>query len=121
MVKRIQSFGKRFPHSPTVPAILRQGYGIALLMFYTYILYSPKIKDFYYGTTSDLKKRFQEHNSGLSKSTKAFFPWRLVWYGAFEKESLAKAFERYLKTGSGKAFSYKRLLDTVVLKKDKMG
>lgn len=41
-----------------------------------------------------------------------------MWYGAFENERKAKDFERYLKTGSGKAFAYKRLLNSEALKKD---
>ena len=89
-------------------------------MFYVYILYSPKSKDFYYGFTANLKKRFIEHNNGLSKSTKPFVPWELVWYCAFPTEKQAKDFEQYLKSGSGKAFTYKRLVNSKVLKKDKL-
>ena len=62
------------------------------------------------GWTTDLKKRLQEHNSGLSKATKPYTPWRLVFYAAFETEQLAKDFELYLKSGSGRSFAYKRLL-----------
>jgi len=85
-------------------------------MYYVYILYSKKSKDFYYGFTKNLRKRFEEHNLGLSKATKPYVPWNLVYYSAFESEGLAKDFEKYLKTGSGKAFAYKRLLDTGRLK-----
>ena len=87
-------------------------------MNYVYILYSSKSKDFYYGYTADLRKRFEEHNRGLSKATKPYIPWRLVWYCAFENEVKAKDFERYIKSGSGKAFAYKRLVNSEALKKD---
>ena len=90
-------------------------------MFYVYILYSSKSKDFYYGYTANLKKRVEEHNKGLSKATKPYIPWRLVWYCAFENKRLAGDFERYIKSGSGKAFVYKRLVNSVVLKKDVSG
>jgi predicted GIY-YIG superfamily endonuclease len=90
-------------------------------MFYTYILYSPKSKDFYYGWTKNLNQRFKQHNEGLVKATKPYSPWELVWYGAFQTVELAKEFEDYLKSGSGKALAYKRLLNTVALKKDKWG
>jgi len=60
-----------------------------------------------------------EHNGGRVRSTAPYVPWKLVFYAAFQKEHLARDFERYIKTGSGKAFAYKRLLDTVALKKDK--
>jgi predicted GIY-YIG superfamily endonuclease len=86
--------------------------------FYAYILRSSKSKIFYYGHTKKLPDiRTAEHNAGIMKSTKAHIPWKLVWYGAFETLQQAKNFERYLKSGSGKAFAYKRLVN-VALKKD---
>jgi putative endonuclease len=36
-------------------------------------------------------------------------PWELVTYIAFTKDKKAFEFEKYLKSGSGKAFSNKRL------------
>ncbi len=86
-------------------------------MCYTYILRSLKSKIFYYGYTNNLKERVNQHNAGLSKSTKPHRPWKLVFYTAFETEQQAKNFEQYLKTGSGKAFAYKRLV-SVTLAKD---
>ncbi len=86
-------------------------------MYYTYILRSSKSRIFYYGHTDNLKKRFDEHNQGLATATKPYRPWKLVFYAAFETLQQAKDFERYLKTGSGKAFAYKRLV-SVALKKD---
>lgn len=80
------------------------------IMYYAYILHSSKSKIFYYGYTSDLRKRVAEHNSGLSPSTKPHIPWLLVWYGGFAKEKDARDFELYLKSGAGKAFAYKRLV-----------
>ena len=58
-----------------------------------------------------------EHNSGKSKFTKGHLPWELVWYSAFKNKKKAENFELYIKSGSGKAFVYKRLVD-VALKKD---
>jgi len=57
------------------------------------------------------------HNSGKVKSTKPHLPWKLVWYASFIAEKEARDFELYLKTGSGKAFAYKRLLK-VALRED---
>ncbi|PIR41444.1 MAG: hypothetical protein COV31_01045 [Candidatus Yanofskybacteria bacterium CG10_big_fil_rev_8_21_14_0_10_46_23] len=87
-------------------------------MYYVYILYSSKSKNFYFGYTENLKKRFGEHNKGLSKATAPYIPWKLVFYSAFDTIKKAKDFELYLKTGSGKAFAYKRLLNSEALKKD---
>ena len=63
----------------------------------------------YIGITSDLKKRLIVHNSGGSVHTSKFKPWKLVTYVGFSDASKALEFERYLKTGSGRAFAKKRL------------
>ena len=86
-------------------------------MFYTYILSSSKSHIFYYGWTKDLRKRFEEHNKGVSLATKPHIPRKLVFYAAFETEKQANDFELYLKSGSDKAFAYKRLVSEA-LKKD---
>ncbi len=51
------------------------------------------------------------------KSTRPYLPWKLVFYSAFETLPQAKDFELYLKSGSGKAFAYKRLVK-VALERD---
>jgi putative endonuclease len=61
------------------------------------------------GSTNDLKNRLRQHNLGQNISTAPFRPWRLTFYAAFESPTTARAFERYLKTGSGKAFARNRL------------
>ena len=86
-------------------------------MHYAYILLSSKSHIFYFGSTNDLQARLTLHNTGEVTSTRPHVPWRLVWYGGFGTEMEAKDFERYLKSGSGKAFAYKRLI-SVALKKD---
>ena len=89
-------------------------------MYYTYVLRSSRSHIFYFGSTNDLKKRFREHNKGLSKATKPHLPWKVVWYAGFITKKEAEGFERYLKSGSGKAFAYKRLVN-VALAKDALG
>lgn len=83
---------------------------LQMVMFYTYVLRSQKNSLIYTGFTTDLKKRVQEHNKGQSFATKPYVPWKLIYYSAFETENLAKEFEVYLKSGSGKAFLNKRLI-----------
>jgi predicted GIY-YIG superfamily endonuclease len=89
-------------------------------MFYTYVLLSSKSHIFYFGSTKNIKTRLKLHNSGKVVSTKPHLPWDLIWYGAFQTEKEVKDFELYLKSGSGKAFAYKRLV-SVALKKDLEG
>jgi putative endonuclease len=79
-------------------------------MFYVYLLQSEGNPDQrYIGLTTDLKRRFTEHNAGKAVHTSKFLPWRLVTYVAFSDQAKATAFERYLKSGSGHAFARKRL------------
>jgi predicted GIY-YIG superfamily endonuclease len=63
----------------------------------------------YVGLADDLRARLTAHNAGQSPHTKKFKPWRLVTYVAFSDEAKAVAFERYMKTGSGRAFAKRRL------------
>lgn len=86
-------------------------------MYYCYILLSSKSHIFYFGSTNNLQHRIKMHNSGEVKSTKPHSPWELVWYGAFLTGKEARDFELYLKTGSGKAFAYKRFVP-VALEED---
>lgn len=79
-------------------------------MKYVYLIRSeshPKQK--YIGITSDLKKGLIVHNSGGSVHTSKFKPWKLATYMGVSDVSKALEFERYLKTGSGRAFAKKRL------------
>ncbi|GEP54182.1 GIY-YIG nuclease family protein [Reyranella soli] len=79
-------------------------------MFYVYLLQSQAAHDQYYvGLTIDLKRRFADHNSGKAPHTSKFTPWHLVTYVAFSDQIKAVAFERYLKSGSGRAFARRHL------------
>jgi predicted GIY-YIG superfamily endonuclease len=79
-------------------------------MTYVYILQSQKQLDRYYvGITADLRARLQKHNAGEVSHTSKFTPWQIKTYIAFSDENQARAFERYLKSASGRAFAKKRL------------
>jgi putative endonuclease len=79
-------------------------------MKYVYFLQSINHPDQnYVGLTDDLRARLEVHNSGGSFHTSKYKPWRLVTYVAFSDEAKAVAFERYMKSGSGRAFAKKRL------------
>ncbi len=79
-------------------------------MFYVYLIQSETDKNqSYIGFTTDLKQRMSEHNSGKSKHTSKYKPWKLTSYHAFEDKRKAQEFEYYLKSGSGRAFAKKRL------------
>ncbi len=79
-------------------------------MNYVYILQSVSHPDqFYTGLCHDVQARLAAHNAGQSPHTSKYKPWRLLSAHWFDKPETAAAFERYLKTGSGRAFAQKRL------------
>ncbi|MDP4223512.1 MAG: GIY-YIG nuclease family protein [Bacteroidota bacterium] len=78
-------------------------------MWFVYIL---KCSDntFYTGCTSDLEDRLRRNSKGENLYTKDRLPIILVYYSAFQNKYKAYEFEKYLKSGSGKAFARKRFL-----------
>ena len=78
-------------------------------MKYVYILESHDTLHFYVGITEDLRARLAKHNAGEVPHTSKYGPWRLKTYVAFSNEQQAIAFEKYLKSASGRAFAKKRL------------
>jgi len=77
-------------------------------MYYVYILESEKnTKHWYVGITNNLNLRLAEHNAGDSIHTSKFKPWRIKNYIMFHDREKAEAFETYLKSQSGRAFTKK--------------
>jgi putative endonuclease len=82
-------------------------------MWYVYIIRSlANPAQEYTGCSAGLKQRVKDHNAGKSTHTAKYLPWRLVWYCAFSDKMPALAFEKYLKSHSGRAFAKKRLLSS---------
>jgi putative endonuclease len=79
-------------------------------MTYVYILRSlERLERHYVGVTADLRSRLKRHNTGEVSHTAKYAPWLIKTYVAFSDEKQAVAFERYLKSPSGRAFAKKRL------------
>ena len=79
-------------------------------MLCVYLLRSLKNRaQRYIGITDDLATRLADHNSGKSPHTAEHIPWKLVVAIHFEDAAKARAFERYLKQGSGHAFARRHL------------
>jgi putative endonuclease len=77
---------------------------------YVYILQSQQDPEhFYTGITDDLDARLSKHNAGEVSHTSKYVPWTIKTYIAFADEKQAFAFEKYLKSASGRAFAKKRL------------
>ena len=74
-------------------------------LHYGYILQSlDHPSRFYIGFTEDLESRPKHHNSGEVPSTAPYRPRTYRTCTAFSDRGRALAFERYLKTHSGRAF-----------------
>ncbi|MBU4016428.1 GIY-YIG nuclease family protein [Patescibacteria group bacterium] len=77
-------------------------------MYYAYILLCCDNKT-YVGGSDNLKERVERHKMGYVPATKNRLPVRLIAYFAFVDEHVAFAFEKYLKSGSGRAFMKKHI------------
>ena len=70
-----------------------------------YYIYSLKCKDGYYiGCTDSLKDRIDRHIKGHVPATRDRLPVKLEFYFAIQNKYKAFEFEKYLKSGSGRAF-----------------
>ena len=72
-------------------------------MYYVYVLYSTELDEFYLGSTTDLKRRYEQHKKGENKSTRKVSDWKVVYYEAYLAHATAKRREANLKR-SGKAY-----------------
>ena len=73
---------------------------------FIYVLRNANTKtDFYVGLTSDVKARLAAHNAGHCQHTASLRNWQLHVVIEFLDEKRALRFERYLKSGSGRAFA----------------
>ena len=66
-------------------------------MYFVYVLKSKVDGKLYIGSTNDLRKRFNEHNREINKSTKYRAPFGLIYYEAFTAEVDARIREKKLK------------------------
>ena len=67
-------------------------------------------KTTYTGCTQNLEERLIRHEKKQVLYTSTRLPVKLITYIAFSDKYKAFEFEKYLKSGSGKAFSNKRFL-----------
>jgi putative endonuclease len=73
---------------------------------FVYVLINADQSPHYYiGLTSDVMARLVDHNTGRCPHTAPRRPWRRHVVIEFPDERRAICFERYLKSGSGRAFA----------------
>jgi putative endonuclease len=73
---------------------------------FVYVLRNTdKTPKFYVGLSTDVDVRLVDHNTGRCPHTATRRPWHRHVVIEFAVESTAIRFERYLKSGSGRAFA----------------
>ena len=78
------------------------------MYYYVYILQSINNPDKYYvGYTTNIKNRLIKHNEGGDKYTSKYKSWKIKNVISFNEKEKALAFEKYLKSHSGRAFAKK--------------
>ena len=76
--------------------------------WYVYVLQSESNSDRYYVSyAEDVNSRLEKHNSGQVPYTSKHLSWKLTTVVGFSDKAKAINFEKYLKSGSGRAFSKK--------------
>ena len=78
-------------------------------MYYVYILLCSDNRS-YVGCTDNVEARVERHSKGHVPATKGKLPIKLLTYVAFTDKYKAFKFEKYLKSGSGRAFLKRRLV-----------
>ena len=77
-------------------------------MHYVYVLKSGKSGNLYIGCTSDLRRRFFEHNTDKARYTKNRGPYELIYYEAYKTKDDAFAREKNLKLRANALTGLKR-------------
>lgn len=80
-----------------------------------YIISSRTGKTQYIGHTNNLQRRLFEHRNGLSRWTKSFKDWELLYHEKFKSRSEAMKREKFFKTGKGREEIEKLTRDRVRL------
>lgn len=73
------------------------------MKFFVYILINDSGRH-YIGMCSNFENRLHEHNSGKTKSTKGYRPWKLLFKEEYSTRIEARAREKYLKSGVGREY-----------------
>ncbi len=78
------------------------------MYYHVYIIQSISFpSETYIGFTTNIKKRLTKHNESGTTYTANFKPWKIKNIITFKEKDKALAFEKYLKSHSGRAFANK--------------
>ena len=74
------------------------------MSYFTYVIHSKSANRFYKGHCQNLSQRLKEHNSGQTKSIKAFIPWDIVYFEEFSTRDESIKREKYFKNAAGRRY-----------------
>ena len=92
-----------------IPFILIHYFSI--IMFYFYTLFSQFDKKLYYGSSSDIEIRVDDHNNGKVKSTRKRRPLTLVYFEAYLSKKDARKRELEVKNKGHQRERLKRKIE----------
>ena len=72
------------------------------MRYFVYILKSLEFDKTYVGISNEPNRRLREHNSGKSKFTRKFMPWKILYKEEFDSRKLAREREKYLKSAASR-------------------
>ncbi len=78
--------------------------------FWVYVIQSEKDTWTYTDNTNNVKRRLCEHNMGKMNSTRHHRPFKLIYTEGFSSRREAVSREKFLKTGQGREFRKKLIL-----------
>ena len=80
-------------------------------MYKVYVLENQNDKSWYIGQTTNLENRLRQHNLGYGcKTTKdKVGAWKLIYAEAYSNKQDALGREKFLKSGSGRAYLKKQM------------
>jgi putative endonuclease len=107
--RKVTSFGFRAVVAQLVERVLGKDEvtssilvnGSTILKHYVYVLRGIPTGRHYIGSTADVARRLDEHNTRNSRWTSPFKPWALVTTEEYESRREARGREAYLKSRAG--------------------
>ncbi len=79
------------------------------MAYYTYVIKSVSSNYHYKGHCENLENRLKEHNSGKTKSNKAYLPFEICYFEEFATREEAIKREKYFKSASGRRYLQSKL------------
>ena len=74
------------------------------MKWFVYVLRSINFERNYIGFSRNVSKRLRQHNSGKTKSTKPYLPWKILFSEEFSSKEEALKREKFLKSGKGREY-----------------